>query len=106
MDHTGAPPDVWLLACECPVDTHNISVNDALHGNAPYSIQHGETPDISACPQFQFWEPISCLDDDESFPNSNEKPGYFTGVAKNAGDTVTFQIITQDAGESSCRSVV
>ena len=51
-------------------------------------------------------QPIFYHDPTTSFPESNEKPGYFVGFDFNAGDALTFKIITADMKTTLTRSVV
>ena len=68
-------------------------------------MRHGVTPDISAYILFTFWEKILYLDNEQSYPNSKEVPGYFLGVAKHSGDALTFNILTLH-GTILTRSVI
>ena len=98
MDRVGAPPDVWLQAFMYLADIHNISANDALRGNTPIAARHGNKPDISAFLQFYFWQKV-LFRQEVSFPNSNERAGFFVGIAHNTGDKMTFKILDADTGE-------
>jgi hypothetical protein len=40
-----------------------------------------------------FWEQVFYLDDDEKFPSTKAKPGYWVSVCTNTGDHLTFNII-------------
>ena len=54
---------------------------------------------------FTFCEEILYLDNEQSYPNSKEVPGYFLGVAKHSGDALTFNILTAH-GTVLTRSVI
>lgn len=101
MDRTGAPPDVWLQAFMYLADIHNVSANDALRGQTPIAARHGNTPDISAFLQYVFWEKV-LFRQQVSFPNSNERAGFFIGIAHNTGDMMTFKVLDADTGEIIC----
>ena len=51
-------------------------------------------------------QPVLYLDPTSTFPESNEKPGYFVGFAENAGDALTFLILTANMKTILTRSVV
>ena len=51
-------------------------------------------------------QPVLYHDPTTSFPESNEKPGYFVGFDLNAGDVLTFKVITADMKTVLTRSVV
>ena len=50
------------------------------------------TVDISKFFQFKFWDKVLYLDNQDVYPLSNERPGYFVGFADNCGDALTFKI--------------
>ncbi len=87
-------------------EIHNITAAEALNWQILHTIQHGDTPDISAYLMFQFYERVHYLDHESSFPSSKEKPGYFVGVAKNVGDKLTFKILTEDTRQLIYHSIV
>ena len=58
---------------------------------------NGSTPDISPLLTFSFMEPVYYKMNDASFPSdSNEKLGYFVGIAENVGHAMTYKVLTQD----------
>jgi hypothetical protein len=106
MDRRGAPPKTWLLCSEYLADVHNIASDKSLRWQVPFTIRHGETPNISALLHYQFYEKIYYLDPGETFPKSKEKPGYWVGVATNVGDALTYKILTDDTEQVIHRSVI
>jgi hypothetical protein len=80
--------------------------DETLGWKSPHEKQHGYTPDISALLAFRFFEKIYYLDAEVSYPNSNEKAGYWLGVADNVGDCLTYYILTDDKHQVLARSVV
>ena len=106
MDRTKAPEKVWLQACEYIADVHNICADETLGWRTPHEKRHGDTPDISAYLQFQFYEKVLYLDPTETFPATKEKPGYWLGISHNVGDSLTFKILTDSTEEVIHRSVV
>mgnify|MGYP000122619888 CR=1 FL=1 len=55
---------------------------------------------------FQFNEKVLYLDVESSFPSSKELPGCFAGVAQNAGDKLTFKVLTDDTEQIICCSII
>ena len=55
---TGAPEEVWYDAAKYLVDIHNVTSDETLGQRTPSSARDGETPDISAFLQFQFYETV------------------------------------------------
>ena len=105
MNTTGAPEYLWPYCMLWISDVHNITAQESLDNRTPYEMRHGVTPDISAYILFTFWEEILYLDNEQSYPNSKEVPGYFLGVAKHSGDALTFNILTTH-GTILTRSVI
>ena len=60
----------------------------------PLTVRHGDTRDISPFLTFQFMEPVYYLDY-TSFPQTQEKPGHWVGVAPNVGDMLCYEILTE-----------
>ena len=71
----------------------------------------GTTPDVSFLLHFSFYEPvyyrIDSSEPDLNFPSSsNEKKGYWVGLADNQGDSFTWRILTEDTQKIIIRSGV
>ena len=106
MDRTGAPVFLWLLCLLYVVYLLNWVAMDALGGRTPIEVALGETPDISALLQFDFYKPVLYHDPEgSSFPDTTKKPGQFMGIAENKGDNLTYWILT-DNKQVIARSVV
>ena len=95
MDRTGAPGYLWYLCMLYVVYLLNRVAVESLGWRTPMEKCFGETPDIFSLMQFEFYEPIFYFDQ-ESFPNSSEKPGHFVGIAENKGDALTYWVVTED----------
>ena len=95
MDRTGAPAYLWFFCMLYVVMLLNFTALESLGWITPYQACFGTTPDISALLQFTFYQPIYFSDED-SFPNSNERKGYWIGVAENKGDTLTYWVLTEN----------
>jgi hypothetical protein len=106
MDRVGAPEFVWLHAMIYLALVNNWTSDELLGWKTPFEKRHGYTPDISALLSFHFFEKVYYLECDETFPNTNEKPGYIIGIAMNIGDALTFDILTDDKETVIARSVV
>ena len=75
-------------------DIHNYTIDEMLGYQIPMSIRRpGIIHDILPFLQFMFWEQVFYLDDDEKFPSTKVKPGYWVGICMHAGDHLTFNII-------------
>jgi hypothetical protein len=106
MDRNEVPPWLWFQVVKYLADLHNHCADETLRWRTPLEIRHGDTPDISAFLQFEFYEPIYYLDSRLSFPSSKEKPGRWLGVAHNVGDNLTYRILCDESNQILNRSVV
>lgn len=106
LDRTGAPENLWLLACEYIADVHNVCADESLNHQIPRELRHGGLQDISAFLEYRFYEPVFYLNSDVSFPSSKEKAGWWVGVASNVGDSLTYKILTDDTHKIIHRSVL
>ena len=105
LDRTGAPDTAWYFAVKYLSEIHNICY-DKLLGMCPKQKRFGRTVDISAYLQFHFWQRVLYLNHEEKWPHSNERPGYWVGVAHNVGDPLTYWIYDDQAKRLFARSVV
>ena len=106
MDRTGTPEKEWFMCTEYVVYVMNRLSHDVLNDKTPMEISTGVTPDISACLQFRWYEPVYYLDSNEKFPSSKEKSGRFVSIAEHCGDALTYLILTDDTDKVISRSVV
>ena len=107
MNRTGAPAYTWLL-CLCYVCLLlNCLACEALNWTSPHQALTGQQPDISALVQFHFYEPVYYKTHSQAFPSdSEEKLGYWVGIAENCGDALTYKILTEDTLKVIPRSTV
>ena len=85
-------------------DTFNVLhhlASPTLQGICPVQALQGTTPDISFMPHTSFYEPvyyrIEFSEPDFHLPSSsNEKKGYWVGLAANQGDSLTWRTLTED----------
>jgi hypothetical protein len=103
--HTGAPDFVWIRAYQYLASVNNWTADRTLRWKCPPTKRFGVTPVISALLSFHFYEPVYYLDIEEPTPYSNEKTGYWLGVAHNVGDALTYRIRTDDTQQVIQRSV-
>jgi Reverse transcriptase (RNA-dependent DNA polymerase) len=107
LDRTGAPDAAWFHAAQYLAGVHSILSNPKLPDQmTPKQYRTGVTPDISPWLQFTFWQPILFLDNENSWPSSKERSGYWLGVAENIGDFLTYWIFDDQSKQVLARSVV
>ena len=107
LDRTGAPDAAWFHAAQYLASVHSILSNPKLPDQmTPKQYRTGVTPDISPWLQFTFWQPILFLDNENSWPSSKERSGYWLGVADNIGDFLTYWIFDDQSKQVLARSVV
>ena len=81
-----------LRTCFTLNHTYNFTVN-----NVPSTTATGSTCDISPLLRFSFYQPVYCKRDDSSFPSdATEEHGRFAGILENAGNDMTFEILTSN----------
>ena len=73
-------------------DIHNHTAKETLRWNIPLTVRHGETRDISPYLMFMFNEPVY-YHHTASFPDSEERLGYWVGPAHNVGDALCHCIL-------------
>ena len=110
LKKTGAPYSTWLLALEYVCYILNRTATPSLNWKTPLEVLEGDTPDISAIMQYEFWEPVYYRvgnKDEISFPSGPpEATGRFVGFASNVGHAMTFKILTEDTGKIIQRSIL
>ena len=110
LKKTGAPPYTWLLALLYVVYIINRTATSSLQWRTPLEVLDGDTPDISAIIQFEFYEPVYYMvrdDQGPSFPSETpEKLGRFVGFAENVGHAMTYKVLTDDTNKVIQRSVL
>ena len=106
MDRTNTPSDLWFLATQYAVYLLNHLAVESLKWRTPIEVATGETPDISNLLQFHWYQKVYYLDPTSPYPSPKEKVGRFVGIAENVGDTLTYEILTDDTRQVIYRSVV
>ena len=101
MNTSGCPACCWLLCLQYICVVLNHLASPTLQGICPVRALEGTTPDISFMLHFSFYEGvyyrIDSSEPDLNFPSSsNEKKGYWVGLADNQGDRLTWRILTED----------
>lgn len=87
------------------MDLLNHTAHPKLNWRTPFEKAFGTTPDISPYFQFRFWDSVYYYEN-VSFPNSNEKIGYWLGVTRNCGDALTYYIYVLETHQVIARNVV
>ena len=105
LDMTNAPAFAWFLAVLYLADIHNITWNKEQQ-SIPATARDGITCDISKFLQFIFWERVLYLDHTCSFPDSNERAGYFCGCSPNVGDELTYRVYDDQTKQVVSVSVI
>ena len=107
LDRTGAPDAAWSSAAQYLCNIHNILSNKNLPNEmTPKQLRTGVTPDISPWLQFEFYQCILYLDNENSWPSSKECSGRWLGVSENIGNLLTFWILHDQTKQLLSRSVV
>ena len=111
MNTSGCTACCWLLCLQYICVVLNHLASPTLQGICPVQALEGTTPDISFLLHFSFYEPvyyrIDSSEPDLNFPSSsNEKKGYWVGLADNQGDSLTWRILTEDTQKIIIRSGV
>ena len=107
LDRTGSPDDLWLLCLEYVVYLENRLSLPSNNGRTPLEVAHGQVPDISALLAFRWYEPVYYHHPVKSFPStSDERLGYWVGIAPNVGDALTYLILDAETRHVVPRSVV
>jgi hypothetical protein len=107
LDRTGAPDAAWYSAAQYICEIHNILSNKHLPNDmTPRQFREGVTTDISPWLQFEFYQCILYLDNENSWPSSKERAGRWMGVCENIGDFLTFWVLDDQSKQLLSRSVV
>lgn len=105
IDSSGAPPSTWFY-CTCyVVDLLNHTAHPKLDWRTPFEKAFGITPDILPYFHFHFWDSVYYFEN-VTFPQSNEKIGYWLGVTQNCGDALIYYIYVPETYQVIARSDV
>ncbi len=85
---------VWVSAIR-RLTAHDIP---SLHDQVPCEVVEGNTPDISECVQFDWYQYVWYYDPAVQFPDDPKKIGRWIGVAHDVGSPMTFWVLP-----ASCR---
>ena len=95
LNLSGAPGDTWLLALTYVCLLLNHLASSALGWKTPMQVLTGQPPDISKFLHFSLYESVYYQSYGNTFPSaSNEKQGWWVGVAMHVGDTLTYKVLT------------
>ena len=73
----------------------NYTAIESIGWITPHQACFGVTPDISALLQYQFFQSVY-FSDKNIFPKPEERLRYWSGVAENKGDTLTYWILIEN----------
>jgi hypothetical protein len=97
LDHTGAPPNTWLLALQYVCFLLNHMYNATLQA-VPLTRITGVTVDISVLLRFHFWQPDYFKLSESSFPSeSKEALGHIVGISQHCGHALTYKILLSES---------
>ena len=104
LNKSGAPAELWLLCLLWVLYILNRCSCSAINGDIPMTRLTGQTVDISNMFQFSFYDKVYfatgrklSYSNKPKFPSEAEyRTGHFVGFSENVGDTMTFQILTDD----------
>ena len=107
LDRLGAPDAPWFHTAQYLAGVHSMLSNPNLPDKmTPKQYHTGITPNISPWLQFTFWQPILFFENENSWPSSKERCGYWPGVAENIGDFLTYWIFDDQSKKVVARRVV
>lgn len=106
MDRTGSPTPMWLLCTLHIVALLCLVAQARLGGMTPHQQVFGEVPDISPYLNFHWFQKVRYSANSTSLDTTNERPGYFVGVATNVGDHLTYWVMDADTHQVVARSIV
>ena len=106
MDRAGSPAPTWLL-CTLHIVALLCLISQArLNGMTPHQAVYGEVPDLSPYLCFHWWQKVRYSPNSTSLDKTNDRAGYFVGVADHVGDALTFVILDDETHQCVFRSLV
>ena len=106
MDRTDSPGFLWFQCTIFVCMLLNVMAHPQLNWRTPMEKGLGVTPDISTFLQFGCYEPVLFLDNNDGFPSTKKRKGYWCGPTENVGDAMTYWIPTDDTHQLIARSNV
>jgi hypothetical protein len=103
---TGATANIWFYIMKYLAGVHYHLADETIGWDTPIRKRTGETPDISALLQFCFYKKLYYHVPNQPYPETNEKSGYWLGLAHNFEDSLCYNILTSDTQQVIQRSVV
>lgn len=102
----GAPLSRHAWCQRWCADVRNHLASRKLNWRTPTEKMTGDTPDISVF-RFHFWEPVWYYDPHVKAPEDSMRKGRFLGIARSAGDTMTYYVETErPKTEGKCEVLV
>ena len=88
-----APLSYWYFAASFLDKTRKFLSEPYIDGRCEYEIIKGETGDISIF-RFYWFETIWFYNSQSSFPKDKTEPGFFLDIAYNAGDKLSYVVLS------------
>ena len=106
MEQTKCPEQLWDYVIQYVCYVRNRTARKALDYRTPIEVLTGDTPDISELFDFEFYEPVSYLNNpDIKFPQAKRKLGRWVGIAESVGQAMCYYILNEN-GNIITRSTV
>ena len=107
MDSTNTPNFMWILCMFFVTMLLNIVAITTFGWITHTEVSLGFTPDISTYLQFEWWQQVYYIDENESvFPNLKEKLDCWCVPTENCGDVLKYWIYKPYTNQMISRSVV
>ncbi len=99
MSRNGIPPCLWDFCAQYVCELRCLTAHNhfSMHRRTPYELDTGQTPDISECTEFRFYEPVWYYDEQATFPEDRRKIGRWLGVAHRIGQALCYFILSNKA---------
>jgi hypothetical protein len=106
MQQTKTPLRLWDLCASYVAELRSLTAQPlySLHGRTPFGLVTGNTPDISECIAFHWFQPVWYFDH-TSFPEPTRHIARWIGVAHNVGQAMCYWILPE-SGIPIARSTV
>ena len=94
----GSPKKLWdhSLELEALIRSHTALDHPDLDGQVPETIVTGQTGDISALAEFEWYDWVKYLDPHVSYPDDRQVYGRWLGPALDIGPALTCKILKQN----------
>jgi hypothetical protein len=94
MRRTRTPKRLWCYCIQWIAAIRRLTSMDKLDDRTLMEATFGSTPDISQFAQFDWYEPVTYLERNSSFPKPRIKYGRWLGVYEDATSLMSFLVLT------------